>query len=188
VHIVVGNSSEVVGSVAAFDVDVGFIEGPQTHPDLSVTPWLTDELVVVAAPAHPLAGDRRVDFDQLRAARWAVREPGSGTREASDRWLLEHLGSIEIAFELGSTETLKRLVATGAAVGCLSRHAVAAALADGSLVELRTGLPPLRRRLAIVVHKDKQLGRGAEDFVRHCRTADESRSRLRPAAGRSTRG
>lgn len=182
VHIVVANSSEVVGAVAAFDVDVGFIEGPQTHPDLSVRPWLTDEMVVVAAPGHPLALDRRASFDQLRAQTWAVREPGSGTREASDRWLLEQLGSIEIGFELGSTETLKRLVATGAAVGCLSRHAVAAALAEGSLVELRTGLPPLRRRLAIVVHKDKQLGRGADDFVRHCLAADQERPRARSAA------
>jgi DNA-binding transcriptional LysR family regulator len=101
-----------------------------------------------------------------------VREPGSGTREAGDRWLLEHLGSMEIAFELGSTEALKRLVANGAAVGCLSRHAVAAALAGGSLVELRTALPPLRRRLAIVVHKAKHLGRGAEDFLRQCDAAE----------------
>lgn len=172
VHIAVGNSSEVVRAVAAFDVDVGFIEGPQTHPDLTVQPWLTDEMVVVAAATHPLAALRRVGAEQLRAVPWAVREPGSGTREASDRWLLEHLGSIEVAFELGSTETLKRVVNTGVAVGCLSRHAVAAALEAGTLVELRTGLPPLRRRLAIVVHKNRQLGRGAEDFVRHCRAVE----------------
>ncbi|MBX3601631.1 MAG: LysR family transcriptional regulator [Rubrivivax sp.] len=182
VHVVVANSSEVVRSVAAFDVDIGFIEGPQAHPDLAVRPWLTDDMVVVAAPGHALAAGRRASFEQLRAERWAVREPGSGTREASDRWLLDHLGSIEIGFEIGSIEALKRLVATGAAIGCLSRHAVATALADGSLVELRTGLPPLRRRLAIVVHKDKQLGRGAEDFVQHCVSAEERR--LRPARAR----
>ncbi|MBI5718091.1 MAG: LysR family transcriptional regulator [Burkholderiales bacterium] len=171
VHISVANSTGVIAAVAAFHVDVGFIEGPLTHPDLSVRPWLSDELVVVAAPGHPLARARRAGAERLRALRWAVREPGSGTREASDRWLLEHLGSFEIGFELGSTETLKRLVGTGAAVGCLSRHAVASDLAAGTLVELRTGLPPLRRRLAIVVHKDKQLGRGAADFLQHCTAA-----------------
>ena len=167
-HVTVGNTSEVIGAVAAFDVDVGFIEGPQTHPDLTMRPWLTDELVVVAAPGHPLAGGRPAGDEQLRALHWAVREPGSGTREAGDRWLLEHVGSIDVGFELGSTEALKRLVATGAAVGCLSRHAVTEALADGTLVELPTRLPPLRRRLAIVLHKDKHLGRGADDFVRQC--------------------
>lgn len=171
VYIAVANTSEVIAAVAAFEVDIGFIEGPQTHPDLSVQPWLTDEMVVVVAAGHALAGKRRIDAKVLRTQPWALREAGSGTREASDRWLLEHLGSIEIAFELGSTETLKRVVATGAAVGCMSRHAAAAALADGKLVELRTRLPPLVRRLAIVVHKDKQLGRGASDFLRQCTAA-----------------
>jgi DNA-binding transcriptional LysR family regulator len=172
VQIAVANTSEVVAAVASFDVDVGFIEGSQSHPDLSVRPWLTDEMVVVAAPDHALAGSRRVDIAALRASRWALREPGSGTREASDRWLLEHLGSVEIGFELGSSETLKRVVATGAAIGCLSHHAAAGALADGSLVALRTTLPRQIRRLAIVLHRDKQLGRGARDFVEHCMTAD----------------
>ncbi len=168
VYIAVANTAGVIAAVASFHVDVGFIEGPQTHPDLSVQPWVTDELVVVAAPGHVLAATRCVGPERLRALRWAVREPGSGTREASDRWLLDHLGTIEIGFELGSTETLKRVVATGAAVGCLSRRAVAADLAAGTLVELNTGLPPLERRLAIIVHKEKQLGRGATDFLRDC--------------------
>ncbi|MFO1287629.1 MAG: LysR family transcriptional regulator [Rubrivivax sp.] len=174
VHIRVANTTEVVAAVAAFDCDVGFIEGPQTHPELAVRPWLTDELVIVAAAQHALAGRPRVALADLRAQTWAVREPGSGTREASDRWLLENLGSYALGFELGSTEALKRLVATGAAVGCLSRHAVAADLARGTLVELRSSLPPLKRRLAIVVHKDKHLGRGADDFLRHCAEAERA--------------
>ena len=185
VHIAVANSSEVIQAVAAFDVDVGFIEGPQTHPDLSVQAWLTDEMVVLAAPGYALAGVPRIDTEVLRAQPWALREPGSGTREASDRWLLEHLGSIEIAFELGSTETLKRVVSTGVAVGCISRYAAAAALADGSLVELDTRLPPLVRRLAIVVHKDKQLGRGASDFLRLCTAAERARDGGNEGSGAS---
>ena len=134
-----------------------------------------------ASPQHALAGARRVSAAQLRALEWAVREPGSGTREASDRWLLEQLGLITIAFELGSTEALKRLVATGVAVGCLSRHAVRSSLAARELVELRTGLPLMRRRLALVVHRDKHLGRGAEVFLRDCRAVE--RAGTTPRAG-----
>lgn len=164
----IGNTSEVIAQVAAFEVDLGFIEGPQTHPELVVRPWLTDEMVVVAAPGHALSARRRVEVSALRRARWAMRESGSGSRAAIDRWLFEHLGPVDVGFEFGSTEAIKRLVLAGAAIGCMSRHAVAPALADGTLVELRTGLPPPTRQLAIVLHKDKHLGRGAEDFLRHC--------------------
>ncbi len=168
VQIVIGNTSEVIRRVADFDVDLGFIEGPQTHPDLLVRPWLSDDMVLVAAPTHPLARKRQVDVAALRSARWALREPGSGSREAVDRWLLEHVGPVDVGFEFGSTEAIKRLLAAGAALGCVSRLAVASALADGSLKELRTGLPAAARRLAIVVHRDKHLGRGAQDFMRLC--------------------
>ena len=68
----------------------------------------------------------------------------------------------------GSAEAIKRVVAVGSALGCLSREAVARDLAQGALVELATRLPRATRRLAIVLHRDKHLGRGTEAFVRHC--------------------
>lgn len=168
VHLAIGNSTEVIAAVAAMDADVGFIEGPQTHPDLSVRPWLSDELVIVAAPGHPLAGGQRASVRQLAEAAWILREPGSGTRQASDRWLLEHLGQLNIGFELGSTEAIKRLAAAGAGLACLSRHVVLQSLERGELAEVRTRLPVARRRLALVVRRDKRQGRATEDFIRHC--------------------
>ena len=114
VDLMIGNTSEVIAAVAAFDVDVGFIEGPQTHAQLIVRPWLTDELVIVVAPTHALAG-RTASVRNLREATWALREPGSGTREAVERWLLDRVGSLNVQFELGSPEAIKRLVAAGAA-------------------------------------------------------------------------
>ncbi|HEY4067002.1 MAG TPA: LysR family transcriptional regulator [Burkholderiaceae bacterium] len=167
VRMAIANTSDVIEAVAAFDVDIGFIEGSQTHPDLIVRPWTRDELVIVASPDHALAG-RVATARLLREAQWALRERGSGTREAADRWLVEHLGHAQVAYELGSPETIKRLVVAGPALGFLSRHAVARELAQGTLVELKTRRPPALRRLAIVLHRDKRLGAGAEDFVLHC--------------------
>ena len=85
-----------------------------------------------------------------------------------NRWLLEQVGPLQVAFELGSAEAIKRVVAAGEALGCLSREAVARELTQGTLVELATRLPRATRRLAIVLHRDKRLGRGTEAFVRHC--------------------
>jgi DNA-binding transcriptional LysR family regulator len=167
VRLSIANTRDVIESVAAFDVDVGFIEGSQTHPHLVVRPWMKDELVIVASPRHPLAG-RTATPRLLRDAEWALREVGSGTREAADRWLVEHLGHASVGYELGSSEAIRRVVVAGASLGFLSRHAVAQALEEGSLVELKTRLPATTRRLAIVLHRDKRLGAGAEDFVRHC--------------------
>jgi DNA-binding transcriptional LysR family regulator len=167
VRMLIGNTSEVIASVVGHDADVGFIEGSQTHADLRVQSWMTDELVIVASPTHALAG-RTATSRQLSAATWILREIGSGTRQATDNWLLDHLGTLNVEFELDSTEAIKQLAMAGAGLACLSRHTVAVSLEQGGLVEIQTRLPAARRRLAIVVGRNKRLGRAAEDFIRHC--------------------
>lgn len=167
VQLTIGNTSKVIQAVVDMEVDVGFIEGPQTHADLSVRRWLEDELILVAAPSHPLA-QRVATNRQLGDATWILREPASGTRQAADAWLLEHLGALQVQYELGSTEALKRLAAAGAGLACVSRHAVAAELNHGTLVEVRTRLPRSRRRLAMAVRRDRRLGQATADFLQHC--------------------
>lgn len=179
VRLRIGNTRDVIAAVAGFEVDVGFIEGPQTHPDLVVRPWLADELVIVAAADHPLAG-HVATARELAVEAWVLREPGSGTRQVTDAWLTQHLPQVRVAHELGSTEAIKRLVAEGGGLGCLSRHALdspgGAATGTGTgsapaLAVLRTRLPPARRRLATVLHRDKRLGEVTHAFLRHCGAA-----------------
>jgi DNA-binding transcriptional LysR family regulator len=167
VRLDISNTHDVFEAVSSFRVDVGFIEGQHTHAELAVRRWRTDELVVVGAPAHPLAV-QRATLRRLSEASWILREPGSGTREASDRWLLPHLSQVDVEMELGSNEAVKRAVAAGLGLGCLSRHAVAEALANGWLVEIRTPLPEMRRTLSVVVHRSKHLGGAARAFLDHC--------------------
>ena len=165
----IANTRTVLDAVAGLTVDVGFIEGARTHPDLDVVQWRDDELVVVTAAGHPMAG-QRVDRAWLRAAPWILREPGSGTREAADRWLMPGLGRFHIEMELGSNEAVKRAVASGLGVGLLSVHAVSEAIRAGLLARLHTPLPRMRRDLAIVTHRDRRPGRLLTDFLAHCRT------------------
>jgi len=167
VRLQIANTHDVFDAVASYSADLGFVEGTLTHPELTVRRWRTDELVVVAAPDHPLAG-RRVGVRQLQQATWVLREQGSGTREASDRWLIPNLPHIDVELELGSNEAVKRAVAAGMGLGCLSRLAIRDAVQQGWLAELSTALPPLQRPLSIVLHRAKKLGSAAEGFLKHC--------------------
>jgi DNA-binding transcriptional LysR family regulator len=169
-RLAISNSSDVLRALLALEADVGFIESPRTHAELHVRQWSYDALVIVAAPDHPLAR-RAATRRQLAAAPWVLREAGSGTRDASDRWLLPALGEVDVSLELGSNEAVKRAVRAGLGLGCLSRHAVEEALAQGALVEVRSPLAPFRRPLAVVVHKSRPLGSVAQGFIRHCLAA-----------------
>lgn len=167
VRLLVSNTAGVVQSLLNFEADLGFLEGQQTNPELVFHPWVVDELVIVCAPDHKLAG-RKATPTALRAYPWALREPGSGTREATERWLRERLDGIDVAFELGTPEVIKRIVRSGVALGFLPRHAVAEALKAKELSEIKTSGPPATRTLWVAWHRHKRLGSTTQSFLRHC--------------------
>lgn len=158
--VVIANTAVVCNAVAAFELDVGLIEGPCHQPALAVSPWLQDELVVVASPDSALAqasmAGERIPLRDLCEAVWLVREPGSGTREATDQNLLPHLRSYRRSMELGSSEAIQHAAAAGLGVACLSSWVVNQAIDAGQLCRIKTTLPKLRRQCHLVVHRDKQ--------------------------------
>lgn len=163
----IGNTRETLQALLKFEADVGLVEGHCQGSDLISTHWGDDEMVVVVSPSHALAraGAGSPSAAALRDADWVVREPGSGTREIIEERLMPHLGPLRFALELGNAEAVKRAVMSGFGVSCLSLHVVGDALAHGSLVALREGLPSLVRPLHLVLHKDKYLTRGLRAFT-----------------------
>ncbi|WP_422509846.1 LysR family transcriptional regulator [Stenotrophomonas sp. GZD-301] len=159
----IGNSAEVVAAVQRLDVDLGLIEGPCHESGLQVLPWQRDALVIVAGRTADLPP--QVDLPTLARARWLLREPGSGTREAVEQALLPHLHHFGQAMQLGSTEAIKQAAAAGLGLACLSRHAVADLVALGSLRILDTPLPPLSRQLWVVRHPGKRVPQGLGDLL-----------------------
>jgi len=171
VDVVIGNTRDIAGSVSRLEVDMGLIEGPCHDAALRVAPWLEDELVIVASPAHSLAQNevhKRVPLKALQQARWLLREPGSGTREVVEQVLLPHLHHLNDDMQPGSTEAIKQAAAEGLGLACLSLCAVQDLVILGRLVVLRTTLPRLTRRFYLVHHRQKRLSNNLQCFVAHC--------------------
>jgi len=160
----IGNSESICTALAAFELDVGLIEGPSHHSELQATPWLTDELVLVAAP-NLIESGAALSLDDLRKAVWLLREPGSGTREMTDQRLLTHLGQYQHCIEMGSSEALLSAAAEGLGLACLSHWVVQNALQQGQLVKLNTPLPPLRRQCYLVIHRQKTITGALQRFI-----------------------
>jgi DNA-binding transcriptional LysR family regulator len=163
----IGNSQDVIVAVADFRVDLGLIEGPCHMPELVTQPWLEDELVVFAAPDNPLT-HQPPTLEALANAPWILRERGSGTREVLDHLLLAHLPHFQLVMELGNSEAIKHAVRHGIGISCLSRRVVAEQLASGALVELPVPLPPLRRTLYLIRHRQKHISNALQRFLSYC--------------------
>lgn len=164
----VNNTRHVIEALRHFHVDLGFIEGFCHEPDIEVLPWGQDELVIFAAPTHPLALKHRLDEDDLAGADWILREPGSGTREVFDNAVLGRIRRINLLLEFGHTEAIKQAVASGIGIGCASRRTLEDAFRTGSVVPLPTPFLNLKRELYVLIHRQKFRTQGLELFLRHC--------------------
>jgi len=163
ISLTVGNTEMVARTVADFEVDVGFIEGMCPRADLTVESWYEDRLVVFAN-ADAYHKKNFFSLEQLANMRWLLREAGSGTREVVVRTLFPYLGQFNVSMELGSTEAIKRAVAAGAGISCLSIYAIEAELKRNQLVILKTGLPVLKRPLYRITHPGRGFTHGIRAF------------------------
>ena len=171
VDLQIANTREVAQAVQALDVDLGLIEGTNHWTGLEVQPWRRDELVIVAAPQDPLvalAQQQPLGVAVLRAARWSLREPGSGTREMVEHALLPRLHQLPAAATLGSSEAIARCVAEGLGISCLPRVLVQPLLERGALVALSTTLPRMWRDFALLRREGKHLSPALQAFVAVC--------------------
>lgn len=167
----VANTRQVIQALEQFQIDLGFIEGFCHEPDIEVIPWCRDELVIFAAPSHPLAAKKKITEDDLASADWILREPGSGTREVFDNAVLGRIHRINLLLEFGHSEAIKHAVASGIAIGCASRRTLEDAFRTGSVVPLATPFLNLERELYLLIHRQKYRTQGLEIFLSHCRAA-----------------
>lgn len=141
--------------------DLAVMADPPREVDCDVSPFLLDRLVVIAAPDHPLAGRSAVGAEELAAERFLVREPGSGTRAATDRFFTRIGRAVAPAMELGSTGAIKQAVAAGLGVAVVSRWAIDLELTLGRLVILNVAGFPIERGWSIVNLRARHLSAAA---------------------------
>jgi DNA-binding transcriptional LysR family regulator len=169
--VTIANTAEVAALAVNFEVDIGLVEGPVSMPELQVEPWLLDELIIVAAPSHPVVSNksrRKVGINALRNAHWLMREPGSGTRESVENALLPHLHHLRSGGEFNNSEAIKYAAAEGLGLACLSRFVVRDLIAMGRLVELKTEFSPIHRQLYLTYNRKKVLSKRLAYLLKYC--------------------
>jgi DNA-binding transcriptional LysR family regulator len=158
------NTEQIHRRLAGLELDIALTEGFVEEGELEAEVFYRDELVVIAAPGHRLVGQARVLLSAVREEPFVLREPGSGTRAVEERALARLKLPVRAVMELGSTEALKRVVAEGVGLAVVSRLAVAAELAAGTLAVLPVAGLRIERPLHLVRRKGRRDGPALQAF------------------------
>ncbi len=160
----VGNRSATIERLARNEDDLTIMGMPPRNLDIVRYPFADNPLVAIAPRGHPLAARRRIALQRLAQEPFLMRESGSGTRLATDRFLKDKGLKLSVTMELGSNEAIKQAVAGGLGLSILSLHALGPEARLRSLVMLDVEGLPILRSWYIVHPTGKRLSVLARTF------------------------
>jgi len=125
-------------------IDVAIAGYPPSEADVEAEAFARHPHCIVAAPDHPLAGKRRIAWNELTSEPFIFREPGSATRQFLEHLLQAQSLQVNVTMELSGNETIKQAVMAGMGISFMSAHAFQIELAAGRMTVLDlAGMPKL---------------------------------------------
>ncbi|MDI3403711.1 LysR family transcriptional regulator [Streptomyces cavernicola] len=176
----VGNNEAVLERLLAGDIGVAVVAGVPTASQLLTETVLDERLVLVASPAHPLAGRAEVHPQDLADCRFLLREPGSQTRVLQEQALSEWELDTASRGAVWGPEAAKQCVAANLGIALISEHAIVDDVRAGTLVVLPTSPAPRPRPVNLVRRRDRLLSPAERAFIDLLRSADRWPRELPP--------
>jgi DNA-binding transcriptional LysR family regulator len=164
IRLAVNNRNSVIEQLIANEVDLAIMGRSPQALDTVAEPFAQNPHVIIAAPGHPLAGQRRIPIERVAAESFIVREPGSGTRLAMQQFFEERQLVCKVVMEMASNETIKQAVMAGMGVSFISRHTIDLEIQTQRLAVLDVKGTPVIRQWHVAHLAKKRLSPTAAAF------------------------
>jgi DNA-binding transcriptional LysR family regulator len=167
VALTVSDTQRIVEQVARRELELGVVGAVRRHRGAVFEPFFRDEVVLAVPPEHRFAG-RRVELDELRDEPLVLMQEGAGVRQVIEDELRAagvRLRDLDVRLELGLQESARSAVLGGFGITFISRSAVDADVAAGTVaIADVAGLEP-SREIALVRSAGRAESRVAQAFV-----------------------
>jgi DNA-binding transcriptional LysR family regulator len=167
----ISDTNRVIEQVADRELELGIVGASPRHRGVVFEPFFRDEVILVVPPDHPFAG-KEVTLEQLREEPLILMQDGAGVRAVIEEELRRagvRLRELDVHLELGLQESVKSAVTAGYGVTFISRSAVEAELATGTLAAARVDGLDAAREISLVRPAGRSPSRAAQAFVEFAR-------------------
>lgn len=147
--------------------DIYIVGQTPTGPGIHSIPFLTNPLVILASPNHPLANEKNIPVKALAKDNFIMREPGCGTFLTMDRMVKDGDVQFSSSMALGSNEAIKQAVIGELGISMLSIYALVHEINTGELVVLDVEGFPIDDEWYLCYPEGKQLSVVAQAFAEY---------------------
>jgi len=172
VALTVSDTQRIVEQVSRRELELGVVGAARRQRGVVFETFFRDEVVLAVPKGHRFA-DRVVTIDELRAEPMILMQEGAGVRQVIDEELRAagvRLRDLDVPLELGLQESARSAVLGGFGITFISRSAIEADVAAGTLAIGRVeGLDP-SRDIQLVRSAGRAETRVGQAFVEFAKT------------------
>lgn len=156
---------KVYESVASDRVDLGLVSYPEPTREIAVLPWRSEEMVLTAAPSHPLSQHACIFPEDLNGVDFVTFDDDLPISRELSRYFKAHGVEVNTTMRFDNIQTIKEAVILDSGVSIVPARILQAELADGRLCAVPLSAPGLFRPLGILHRKKKRFQRAAQAFL-----------------------
>lgn len=158
------NRASLHEQLEANSPDLVIMGQPPDDIDVEAEAFMQNPLVMIAPVNHPLVNVQQIPMADMAKESFVVREQGSGTRGAIERFFASQNIPFNTIIEMTSNEAIKQAVEAGLGLGIVSIHTIELELETQRLHILNVEGFPIVRDWYIIQRKGTRLSPAAQAF------------------------
>ncbi len=151
------NTQIIEQKLLNMELDVGIVEGRVKSRDLVSIPLIDDMLVLACGQDHLFYGRHTLFINELNGHDFVKREPGSGTRELFENFIVRHGLDIHTVFEESTPDSIKNAIQINNCMAVISIRLLEKEIQNQEIHVFTGPHKEWNRDFSFVYHKDKYL-------------------------------
>ncbi|RPI78561.1 MAG: LysR family transcriptional regulator [Desulfobacteraceae bacterium] len=169
VNLLIADTDEIETKVLDGRLELAVTGSKPSNRNFAIKELWKDELVLAVPAGHAWAGLKEIGLKELVQMPFIARENGSGTlrmvNESLAKSRLKSPEALKVVARLGSSTAVKQGIKSGLGVSILSKVAVAAELAEGSLKALKIKGLDLGRSFYLICDRRRTVSPPCQAFL-----------------------
>lgn len=165
IHLEYTRVNKIYEDVSRGDIDLGIVAYPSKRPQIRLTPFREDRLVLICAPQHRFASLRRLNIKKLDGENFIGFERDIPTRRALDRLFRRHGVKVQYMMEMDNVETIKRAVEIGAGIAIVPEPSVSLEVNNETLKVVHFSGEVLMRPLGLISKRGRRFTQATQKFI-----------------------
>ncbi|MEP7355334.1 MAG: LysR family transcriptional regulator [Acidobacteriota bacterium] len=162
--------AKVNAAVLGGQADIGLVSYPEATPELIATPWRKEDMVVAAAPDHPLAKvaaslQAPLPVEELNGIDFIGFDEELPIGRHVERFFKEKGVKVNVTLRFDNIEMVKEAVAHKVGVGILPYRSMREDIRQKRLTAIRLAGGGLQRPIGVIRLKKNKLSKASQAFL-----------------------